>query len=163
MLSERSFGNSGDEHESGASKVEIECHDRLVLRHLSDLVPCRSELGVLAIIAHDGPARARSPCRICVVVGIASTTAADVIDRGLVLHQLALAFELLVKAEDGALAVLVQVASSTTTGQVVVVGRSLPELDAGCWALSVCSRRCLLRVDVGVVAGSTSASVDVVR
>lgn len=131
-----------------------------------DLLPRGAEPGVRAVVADDRAAGAVPPrgalAGVHLVDEVAGAAAADVVDGRLVLHHPALALQLLVEAEDGALALLVEVAGATAAGEEVGVGRWSLQLDARCWASGVGAGGGLLRVDVDVVAGSTSPGVDVV-
>jgi len=111
-----------------------------------------------------GVATLRSASRV--LVGVVSGAAAtDVVDWCLMLHHLALAVEFLVEAEDGALLLVVHVACTTTAGCIVGVGvggAGDSELGARGRAGSISACGELAGVDVGDVASTTSARVDVV-
>jgi len=95
----------------------------------------------------------RSP----VVDFVACTAAADVVDGCGVLHEALLLGELLVEAEDGALLLVVHVASTATAGSEVGIGWGSAKLGGGSGTLSVGAGGDVHRVDSGDVAGSAAA------
>jgi len=136
----------------------------------SDAVPCSLQAASDAAVGRSlaGTAAALRSRRVGFVGKVASTAAADVVDGSLVLHHLALALELLVEAEDGSLLRVVHVASTAAAGGIVWSGvcggwvHCALESGARGWASGISASCDRLGVDVGDVAGSSTARVDVV-
>jgi len=94
---------------------------------------------------------------------VAGAATADVVDGSLVLHHAALTGELLVEAEDGALALTVDVAGAATAGGEERVGWMRSDLRARCRAGGGWAWGDFLGVHLGDIACTAAARVNVPR
>ena len=93
---------------------------------------------------------------------VACTAATNVVNGSLVLHHLALALELLIEAEDGALLLAVDVAGTTTACGEVGTGRVARDLDARGRARGSLAVGEGGGINVAHIAGAAATAVDVV-
>jgi len=102
-----------------------------------------------------------SPLLAHLVDEVAGATTTDVVNRSLVLHQLGLALELLIEAEDSALLFAVHVASAATAGCEVTTWGWCLKSYSGCWTGGIRARCDILWVDMGDIASTATARVEV--
>jgi len=134
-------------------------------------VPCKGAADLVDASFHRVSHASRGGSRVAARVGrpsllahlvdeVSSSTPTDVVNWRRVLHQLALAIEFLVEAEDGPFFLAVHVTCATATGGEVDIGWGSGELGPRCRSLCVGGSSYVLGIDIGDIAGAAPAGVE---